>query len=148
DADGDGEFGDRALEADAVDVVERGAIQTLTGTGFEPGEEVRAEVQSDVWEVSNTETANDEGTVEFRFRVPTDFPLGNHTGFVFSTEEQYEGAGEGIEYASDGFEVVEAGELPDTGSGNALLITFGAILAAAGGAAIFAVNRRRGMAQQ
>ncbi|MCP1428790.1 hypothetical protein J3D45_001288 [Microbacterium foliorum] len=60
-----------------VPVLERGALQTAVGTGFQPGETVTGVMTSDPIALG-TQVADAQGTVTFTWKVPSSTDLGTH----------------------------------------------------------------------
>lgn len=66
------------LALDGSSTVRQGGQLSVSGSGFEPGEELSALVHSDPVDLG-TFTASDAGTVNVRWTIPADFATGPHS---------------------------------------------------------------------
>ncbi|PRZ05024.1 hypothetical protein BCL65_1081, partial [Isoptericola halotolerans] len=163
--DGAGDGADRELAAEfSKDQVQRGEEQVFTASGFEPGEEVQARINSEPLNLT-VQTADDDGTVSWTFVVPADFEVGPHTGTATSVDvgdsvvasfEVYltttgqvggsDGGGDGGDdgTATGGSPTMSGGggTLPRTGSEIATYLALAFLLTGAGAVAL-RVSRRR-----
>ncbi|SMF30697.1 hypothetical protein L603_000800001240, partial [Cellulosimicrobium cellulans J34] len=82
----DGDEGRELTSTMAKERVQRGETQTFTASGFEPGEEVQAVINSEPL-VLPVAIADENGQVSWTFVVPADFEAGPHTGTATSVAE-------------------------------------------------------------
>ncbi|WP_277211395.1 LPXTG cell wall anchor domain-containing protein, partial [Isoptericola croceus] len=146
------------------DRVQRGEEQTFSASGFEPGEEVQARINSEPLNLT-VQTANADGEVSWTFIVPADFEAGPHTGtatsidvgdatvaafVVYLTPSGADGTpggsgGTGTGTASGGTPTAtgsKGGMLPKTGSEVATYLSLAFLLTGAGALAMRVAKRR------
>ncbi len=124
-----------------LDTVEQGEQQTLSASGFDPGEMVSATIHSTPI-VLTAQAADADGVVSWTFTVPSDFEVGSHEGVATSTAQG--------DQVSAMFQVTAVdttgpagGSLPETGSDAGNLATLSLLLLGAG--AIVILTRRRSL---
>lgn len=130
-------------DASGPDTVTQGEDVTFIGEGFEPGSEVLAEVEiispeGETFVLSETLTADSEGTVTFTFGIPCTVMQGDEgtvtfTGDTGTTSESFTVGGEAAACP---------GGLPTTGSNvtNGLLVVVAVVILGAG---LVVAGRRR-----
>jgi hypothetical protein len=116
------------------EVRQQGQTQSVTGSGFRPGEVVSGVVDSDPIDLGSR-VANAAGEVTFTFTIPADFEVGPHTVTLTGAES---GA------VSIQFQVVPAG-LATTGGDPGPFLAWGVLLLLAGSVLAATSSRRRRM---
>ena len=109
-----------------------GETQTVTGSGFAPGEAVHLTVESTPLDVG-TQIADSQGVVVFTFDVPANFETGTHTATFTSKSGTKAGT----------FGVTSQQSLVSTGGSVTTTVPLGLLVIVIAGAALLVVARRR-----
>lgn len=137
------------VEGEAV----QGGEITFAGTGFTPGESVKATVHSDPVELGTFDVAAD-GTLAIDWAIPADFAVGEHEvvialadGTTVTAAFQIAAAASGDGAAASGDGAATDGGLAITGAELPLLITGIALAMLIGGAVLLIARRRTAAAR-